>query len=202
MTLVELEELLGFSLADRFTLADEFVSLLRSVPTSVAVAESLTGGALASAIVDVVGASAVFRGGAVTYATDSKASVLGVSEERLALTGPVDGVVAEQMAHGVAHLFSAEFALSTTGVAGPGPNDGFPAGTVWIGTFGRTDFIFNLSSRLANGKISVKNESGSGMEAVSALQIRLTGSRSDIRDGAVRCALGLGIASIRHSKVS
>ena len=67
-----------------------------------------------------------------TYAVDTKASVLGVSESRLALTGPVDEQVARQMAAGARSLFGASIGLSTTGVAGPGPADGFPAGTVHI----------------------------------------------------------------------
>ncbi|MCI6574232.1 MAG: CinA family protein [Actinomycetaceae bacterium] len=99
----------------------------------IAVAESLTGGALAATLVSVPGASDVFRGGAVTYATDTKASILGVDTVHLARTGPVDPIVAQQMARGVAELFGADYALATTGVAGPGPADGHDAGTVFIG---------------------------------------------------------------------
>ena len=96
---------------------------------SIATAESLTGGGLVARLVDVPGASHVVRGGVCTYAVDTKASVLGVSESRLALTGPVDEQVARQMAAGARSLFGASIGLSTTGVAGPGPADGFPAGT-------------------------------------------------------------------------
>lgn len=71
---------------------------------TLAVAESLTGGRLASAIVSVPGASASFRGGVVAYACEAKNIVLGVSAQRLGDTGPVDGVVAEEMATGVARL--------------------------------------------------------------------------------------------------
>ena len=99
---------------------------------SIATAESLTGGGLVARLVDVPGASHVVRGGVCTYAVDTKASVLGVSESRLTLTGPVDEQVARQMAVGVRSLFGAAIGLSTTGVAGPGPADGFPAGTVHI----------------------------------------------------------------------
>ena len=99
---------------------------------SIATAESLTGGGLVARLVDVPGASHVVRGGVCTYAVDTKASVLGVSESRLTLTGPVDEQVARQMAVGVRSLFGASIGVSTTGVAGPGPADGFPAGTVHI----------------------------------------------------------------------
>ena len=95
---------------------------------SIATAESLTGGGLVARLVDVPGASHVVRGGVCTYAVDT----LGVSESRLALTGPVDEQVARQMAAGARSLFGASIGLSTTGVAGPGPADGFPAGTVHI----------------------------------------------------------------------
>ena len=99
---------------------------------TIATAESLTGGGLVARLVDVPGASHVVRGGACTYAVDTKSSVLGVSESRLSMTGPVDEEVARQMARGARELFHADIGLSTTGVAGPGPADGFPAGTVHI----------------------------------------------------------------------
>ena len=97
-----------------------------------AVAESLTGGLLASAIVDVPGASAVFRGGVVAYATDVKRSVLGVDSELLASVGAVDPGVARQMAEGVRRVVGADVGIATTGVAGPDPQDGTPVGTVCI----------------------------------------------------------------------
>ena len=99
---------------------------------TIATAESLTGGGLVARLVDVPGASRVVRGGACTYAVDTKASVLGVSESQLAATGPVDEQVARQMARGARSLFGADIGLSTTGVAGPGPAAGFEAGTVHI----------------------------------------------------------------------
>ncbi|MDU5761906.1 MAG: CinA family protein [Schaalia odontolytica] len=99
---------------------------------TIATAESLTGGGLVARLVDVPGASHVVRGGACTYAVDTKASVLGVSESQLAATGPVNEQVARQMARGARELFRADIGVSTTGVAGPGPADGFPAGTVHV----------------------------------------------------------------------
>lgn len=100
---------------------------------TIAVAESLTGGLLASTIVSAPGASACLRGAVVAYATDTKASILGVSQGQLDATGPVDVEVAKQMASGVAELFSADIGISTTGVAGPEPVDGHEAGTVFMG---------------------------------------------------------------------
>lgn len=99
---------------------------------SLAVAESLTGGEVTSTLVSVPGASSVVVGGVVAYATRLKEQLLGVDGALLARSGPVDGEVARQMAAGVARLCGADVGLATTGVAGPGPADGFPAGTVHV----------------------------------------------------------------------
>ena len=110
----------------------DLIAALTQRGLTVATAGSLTGGGLVARLVDVPGASHVVRGGACTYAVDTKASVLGVSESQLAATGPVNEQVARQMARGARELFHADIGVSTTGVAGPGPADGFPAGTVHI----------------------------------------------------------------------
>jgi nicotinamide-nucleotide amidase len=99
---------------------------------SIAAAESLTGGRVTAALVDVPGASAHVRGGIVAYATDVKASLLGVDAELLAARGPVDPDVAVQMAQGVRGALRADVGLATTGVAGPDSQDDKPVGTVHI----------------------------------------------------------------------
>lgn len=99
---------------------------------SLAIAESLTGGQVSSSLVEVPGASRVLVGAVVAYATRIKAQVLGVDAAHLERTGPVDRDVALQMAHGVRRLLGADLGLATTGVAGPGPADGHPAGTVHV----------------------------------------------------------------------
>ena len=99
---------------------------------SLAVAESLTGGQVSSSLVEVPGASRVLVGAVVAYATRIQAQVLGVDAAHLERTGPVDRDVALQMAHGVRRLLGADLGLATTGVAGPGPADGHPAGTVHV----------------------------------------------------------------------
>lgn len=133
---------------------------------TLAVAESLTGGLLGAELVAVPGASAVFRGGALTYATDSKAQVLGVSEEVLAAHGPVHPQVAVQMADGARSLFGADLAVATTGVAGPGPADGHPAGTVYVARTG------------VGGPVQVR-------------RYELAGNRSAVRGAVVQLALAL-----------
>lgn len=99
---------------------------------SLACAESLTGGLVVAALVSVPGASAVLRGGVVAYATDLKASLLGVDAGLLAARGAVDPDVAAAMADGVRRVARADVGLATTGVAGPDPQDGKPPGLVFV----------------------------------------------------------------------
>ena len=101
-----------------------------------AVAESLTGGLLAATIVDVPGASRVFRGGFVVYATDLKATLAGVPADLLAARGPVDPEVAAALARGARERCAADWGLSTTGVAGPDQQGGVAVGTVYLGIAG------------------------------------------------------------------
>jgi len=95
---------------------------------SLGVAESLTGGLIASRLVDVPGASAWFRGGVVAYATEVKHAVLGVAD------GPVvSEPTARQMAEAARRVLGADVGLATTGVAGPEEQDGQRPGTVFVG---------------------------------------------------------------------
>lgn len=121
--------------------APQLLALLRERGWSLAVAESLTGGALAAEIVSVAGASEVFRGGVVSYATEIKHTLLGVDAELLAEHGPVHPEVALQMAEGALRAMSiggvpADVAIATTGIAGPASPDGQPVGTVHIAVVG------------------------------------------------------------------
>jgi nicotinamide-nucleotide amidase len=112
------------------------VARLTAAGQTVAVAESLTGGLVAAALTEVAGASAVVRGGVLAYAADLKARLLGVDEALLVRQGAVDAEVAVQMAGGVRSLIGATYGLATTGVAGPGPADDKPAGTVYVAVAG------------------------------------------------------------------
>jgi nicotinamide-nucleotide amidase len=113
-------------------LAARIVAVLAQRGQTVAVAESLTGGLLGAAITTVPGASVVFRGGVIAYATDLKAALLGVPAALLAERGAVDPDVAGAMAAGVRERLGAAVGVATTGVAGPDPADGKPPGTVHI----------------------------------------------------------------------
>ena len=112
--------------------ATGLVADLTARSETVAVAESLTGGLVVARLVDVPGASLVVRGGVVAYAADLKAALLGVDPTLLSRVGTVDAEVAEQMARGVRERLGATWGLATTGVAGPGVQDGHAPGTAYV----------------------------------------------------------------------
>jgi nicotinamide-nucleotide amidase len=124
------------SVADALPTPAALVATLRARGQTLAVAESLTGGALAAAVVDVPGASAVLRGAVVAYATDLKHALLGVDADLLAAEGAVHPEVARQMADGVRERLGATWGVATTGVAGPDPQDGVQPGTVYVAITG------------------------------------------------------------------
>ena len=115
------------------SLPKEIVRRLTERGETLATAESLTGGMLASQIVDVPGASGVLVEGHVTYAVAAKARVLGVPQEILDTVGPVSEACARAMAEGARRISGATYALATTGVAGPGGGtEETPVGTVFV----------------------------------------------------------------------
>ena len=142
----------------------DLVDRLAARGETVATAESLTGGLLAATIVDVPGASAVFRGGLVVYATDLKATLAGVPADLLEERGPVDQDVAAALADGARDRCGATWGMATTGVAGPTPQDGIAVGTVMV---------------------AVSGPSSAG------LALRLDGDRFAIRAATVRAAIAL-----------
>lgn len=152
--------------------AAQLLSALVERGWTIAVAESLTGGLVVSALVDVPGASAAVRGAVVAYATEAKASVLGVDADLLDAQGPVHPDVARQMAEGVRRVFDvdgapADVGLATTGNAGPDSSDDQPVGTVHV---------------------AVSTPEGTRVRSLS-----LEGSRADIREETARCVLALAL---------
>lgn len=101
---------------------------------SLSVAESCTGGTLASKFTAMAGASAYFHTGVVSYSNEAKCDILGVNPESIAKYGAVSEQVAIEMAEGVRRVGKCDYAISTTGIAGPtGGSAAKPVGTVWIG---------------------------------------------------------------------
>ncbi|MFC6152263.1 CinA family protein [Nocardioides yefusunii] len=127
--------------------ACDLVHSLAARRATLATAESLTGGQLAAAITAIPGASQSYRGGVVSYATDVKTDVLGVDALVVSRHGVVSAECAVQMAERVRELVGSDWALSTTGVAGPDRQEGKAVGTVHVGLAGpegSRSFLLNL----------------------------------------------------------
>ena len=115
-------------------LAKQVLSALNG--RTLATAESLTGGLIGATITAIPGASTMYRGGVITYASDLKASMLDIPPATMA-HGVVSKEVAAAMAVGVAYFLNAEFAIATTGVAGPDSQENQTPGTVFVSVFRR-----------------------------------------------------------------
>ncbi|MGP1514356.1 MAG: CinA family nicotinamide mononucleotide deamidase-related protein [Bacteroidales bacterium] len=110
-------------------LGDRLISLHQTL----AIAESCTGGNIAHQITLSPGASLYFKGGVVSYCNEAKIKVLGIEQKILNSLGAVNENVAKQMAEGVLHLYDTDFAISTTGIAGPETDGSLTqVGTVYI----------------------------------------------------------------------
>ena len=144
-------------------IANSVVKKLIKKKASLSVAESITGGGLAAAITEVAGSSKVFLGGVIAYADEIKINELKVDAKTLKKFTAVSEEVAKEMAVGARKKFNTDYAIATTGVAGPGKAYGQKAGTVWIA-------------------IASKKE-------VFAIALALSGSRDLIRHATIESAL-------------
>lgn len=130
-----------YTMEESVTLEEAVVDLLKEKKLTVTTAESCTGGLLAGRIMNVPGASSVYKEGYITYANEAKEKLLGVRHETLESVGAVSKETAAQMAEGAARQAGAQAALSVTGIAGPdGGTEEKPVGLVYIGCYvkGRT----------------------------------------------------------------
>jgi nicotinamide-nucleotide amidase len=143
--------------------AKSIIETLVARGQTLAVAESLTGGGLGFALTQVPGASAVFLGGIISYTTDVKVRELGVGQSIIDQYKVVSEEVAIEMAEGAKNKFATTWAISTTGVAGPGDYQGVREGTVWIAIRGPIN---------------------------QSLTLTLDGGRDGVRQGAISSAIG------------
>lgn len=154
--------------------SERLVERLGELGWTLGVAESLTGGLVAASVVSVPGASSVFRGAIVAYATDLKERLLGVDGTLLEAHGPVHPRVARQMADGIRRVVGegepADVGIATTGIAGPISSDGQPVGTVHI---------------------AVSTPLGSRVESLA-----LEGDRDEIRTAAAARAIALAVEAL------
>lgn len=144
----------------------EILETLRNRDESISVAESLTGGGLAQVLTSLPGASVIFRGSVTAYQSEVKSSVLEVPAELISEFGVVSEEVAAAMAGGVKKLMNSTWAISTTGVAGPGPSDGVAAGTVWVAIDGPISQTLQLE--LSGTREIVRNATIAGAIAAFA----------------------------------
>ena len=144
-------------------IAQSVVKKLTKKRATLSVAESITGGGLASAITEIAGSSKVFMGGVIAYDDQVKVKELSVSKKSLSKFTAVSEEVAKEMAAGALAKFKTDYAIATTGVAGPGKAYGQKAGTVWVA-------------------IASKKE-------VFAIALSLSGSRDLIRHATIESAL-------------
>ncbi|WP_170126038.1 CinA family protein [Nocardioides speluncae] len=151
-------------------LAAAAITALKDEGATLATAESLTGGLLAGRVTGVPGASAVYVGGVVSYATAVKQRLLGVPDEVVAEYGVVSAECATAMAEGARALLGSTYAVSTTGVAGPDRQEDKPVGTVYV---------------------AVAGPSGTTVEALT-----LAGQRAAIRDSTCAAALATLVAAL------
>lgn len=167
---------------DTDTLESVVHRLLDLEGATVATAESLTGGLLGAALTAAPGSSTSYRGGVVVYATEAKADVLGVESALLDARGPVDPDVAVAMAVAARERFGSTFAVATTGVAGPTPQNGVAVGTVHIALVGPPA---HPDGGVRDGDLAGRDD------RVWVRTLRLNGDRYRIRQATVRVGLDM-----------
>ncbi|MBB2912239.1 PncC family amidohydrolase [Streptosporangium becharense] len=145
-------------MSHRLLQATQVLSLLVRRGETVAVAESLTAGLIGAALTGPSGASAAFRGGVLSYATELKHRLLHVPADLLDREGAVHPEVAAAMAVGVRRLADATYGLAATGVAGPDPQDGKPVGTVHLAVSGPGGRVWHRDLRLAGSREEIREQ--------------------------------------------
>ncbi|KRO26695.1 MAG: hypothetical protein ABR64_03655 [Actinobacteria bacterium BACL2 MAG-121001-bin67] len=146
-------------------LAAKVIDLLRERSESISCAESITGGALTSALVSISGASDVLLGSIVAYSKEMKINQLGLSAELIDERGLVSKEVALEMAKGARQKLGSSWAISSTGSAGPRALDGSSPGEIWIAIV--------------------------GPDRQESVKLSLNGARQEVINGAVESALTL-----------
>ena len=146
-------------------LAAKVIDLLRERSESISCAESITGGALTSALVSISGASDVLLGSIVAYSKEMKINQLGLSAELIDKKGLVSKEVALEMAKGARQKLGSSWAISSTGSAGPRALDGSSPGEIWIAIV--------------------------GPDRQESVKLSLNGARQEVINGAVESALTL-----------
>lgn len=157
-------------LVDVAGLARDLIAALSDRDETMATAESLTGGLIGATVTSVAGASAIYRGGVISYATDTKTDLAGVPAATLAEHGAIAEQTAAAMARETAARCVADWGVAVTGVAGPAEQEGHPPGTVYA---------------------AVARSSGASGPACWVRHHQFAGDRGQVRTATVRAALQL-----------
>jgi len=153
-------------MANAESLESRVGQLLTARKQTLVTAESCTGGLILHRLTNIAGSSAYVLGGFVTYSNESKVKFAGVRAETLQTYGAVSEPTAREMAHGVRAAFGADFALSVTGIAGPGGATGDkPVGLVYIG------FVGAHVERVNEHRWQSDREGNKALSADAALQM-------------------------------
>ena len=153
----------------------KLVNKLKKLGYHISAAESCTGGEISHLITTVPGSSSYYLGSVTSYAVPVKVKVLGVPQETIDRCGVVSSEVAAAMAEGVRKLTGSDYAVATTGLAGPGGGDGVnPEGTVWVA-------VATPKATLTK-KYQYHNDRKRNIQrfAASALHFLLTAVKSDL----------------------
>ncbi len=132
-------------------LSKELLYKLYETGKTIATAESCTSGRIGEIITSVPGASAYYKGGTICYSDEAKTRVLGIDAALISEKNAVSEDIAIEMVKGVIDLLGTDFAIATTGFAGPGADPGIPVGTIWIAC-GSHDDIRTLLITDDNGR--------------------------------------------------
>lgn len=148
--------------ADVASLEEVVFQLLKDKDLTLGSAESCTGGLIAKRFTDLPGASAIFRGGVVSYSNEAKRKLLGVPQNLLDRYGAVSEQVAKTMAEGARRAFGCDLAVSTTGVAGPDADDrGNPVGLVFVALASSKGTTVKRLESAAGGRARIRNMAAS-----------------------------------------
>lgn len=134
------------------------LNALRERGQTLATAESLTGGLIGHLLTSVPGASVSYLGGAISYATRLKVTLVGVPQATVDELGPVAARTAAEMAVGIAARCDADWGLAVTGVAGPTPQDGHPVGQVFVALAARGGAVRTEELGLRGDRAAIREQ--------------------------------------------
>ncbi len=172
------ESIFGY---DNDSMASVVADLLVGLGATLSIAESCTGGTIAHLITQLPGSSAYFTGGVVAYSNEVKVAQLGVNPDLISNYGAVSQPVVEAMANGIRTRLNTDYAIATSGIAGPsGATPGKPVGTVWISVASST---VTASQQFSLGGDRERVILRSSISALNMLRLMILNEKKNARNG-------------------